>query len=62
MVIKLETTEKIRSIGNSQYVNVRKDFMDLLGLKIGDFVKITIEKIEDIKSRKIEHKEKKFKQ
>ena len=30
--------------------------MQGLGLKKGDLIKITIEKIEDIKPRKIEHK------
>lgn len=46
MVFYIETTERIRGIGNSQYINIRKDFMELLELKIGDFVKIKIEKIE----------------
>lgn len=46
MVNKIETTERIREIGNSHYVNIRKDFMELLELEAGDFVKITIEKIE----------------
>jgi len=58
MVFYIETTERIRGIGNSQYINIRKDFMELLKLEIGDFVKITIEKIEKTEPRIIEHKEK----
>lgn len=46
MVNKIDTTEKIIGIGNSHYVNIRKNFMELLELKKGDFVKITIEKLE----------------
>ena len=46
MVFNIETTERIRAIGNSHYINLRKDFMELLKLKTGDFVKITIEKVE----------------
>jgi len=49
MVNKIETTERIRGIGNSQYINIRKDLMELLDLEVGDFVKITIEKIENKK-------------
>jgi len=46
MVNMIETTEKIREIGNSHYVNIRKELMEGLGLEKGDLVKITIEKIE----------------
>ena len=43
---KIDTTEKIRKIANSFYVNIKKDFMEVLELKTGDFVKITFEKVE----------------
>ena len=46
MVNKIETTEKIIGIGNSHYVNIRKNFMELMKLQKGDHVKITIEKLE----------------
>ncbi|MBA7542251.1 hypothetical protein ES705_34571 [subsurface metagenome] len=46
MVFNIETTERIRGIGNSHYINLRKDFMELLDLEKGDFVKITIEKVK----------------
>ena len=52
MVIKIETTEKIREIGNSHYVNIRKELMEGLNLESGDLVKITIETIENKKKNK----------
>ena len=50
MINMIETTEKIREIGNSHYVNIRKELMEGLNLKSGDLVKITIEKIEKNKN------------
>lgn len=47
---KVDSVEKIREIGNSLYINVRKDIATLLDLNKGDYVKISIEKI--IKSKK----------
>ena len=50
MIDMIETTEKIREIGNSHYVNIRKELMEGLNLEAGDLVKITIEKIEKEKN------------
>ena len=47
---KIDSVEKVREIGNSLYINVRKDIATLLDLNKGDYVKISIEKI--IKSKK----------
>jgi len=47
---KIDSVEKIREIGNSLYINVRKDIATLLDLNKGDYVKISLEKI--IKSKK----------
>jgi len=49
---KIDSVEKIRVIGNSLYINVRKDIATLLDLDKGDFVKISIEKIIKPKKRK----------
>ncbi len=45
MVIKIETIEKVKKIGESHYINIKKDVMELLKLEQGDFLRITIEKI-----------------
>ncbi len=47
---KIDSVEKVREIGNSLYVNIRKDIAVLLDLNKNDYVKISIEKI--IKSKK----------
>ena len=52
MQTKIDTVEKIREIGNSLYINVRKDIANLLDLNKNDYVKISIEKIIKSKKRK----------
>ena len=47
---KIDSVEKVREIGNSLYINIRKDIATLLDLDKDDYVKISIEKI--IKSKK----------
>jgi len=42
---KIDTVEKIREIGNSLYINIRKDIANLLDLHKDDYVKLSIEKI-----------------
>ena len=42
---KIDSVEKIREIGNSLYINIRKDIATLLNLHKEDYVKISIEKI-----------------
>ena len=54
MVNMIETTEKIREIGNSHYINIRKELMEGLNLKKGDLVKATIEKINKFEPRTTE--------
>ena len=49
---KIDSVEKIREIGNSLYINVRKDIATLLDLQKNDYVKISIEKIIKSKKRK----------
>jgi len=39
---KIDSVEKIREIGNSLYINIRKDIATLLDLSKGDYVKISI--------------------
>ena len=47
---KIDSVEKVREIGNSLYINIRKDIATLLDLQKNDYIKISIEKI--IKSKK----------
>ena len=49
---KIESVEKLREIGNSLYVNIRKDIATLLDLNKDDYVKISIEKIMKPKKKK----------
>ena len=49
---KIDSVEKIREIGNSLYVNIRKDIATLLDLNKDDYVKISIEKILKPKKKK----------
>ncbi len=49
---KIDSVEKIREIGNSLYVNIRKDIAVLLDLNKDDYVKISIEKIIKPKKKK----------
>lgn len=56
MQTKVDSVERIREIGNSLYINVRKDIATLLDLQKDDYVKISIEKI--IKPKKFLKKSK----
>ena len=49
---KIDSVEKIREIGNSLYINIRKDIAVLLDLNKNDYVKISIEKIIKPKKKK----------
>ena len=49
---KIDSVEKLREIGNSLYVNIRKDIATLLDLNKDDYVKISIEKIMKPKKKK----------
>ena len=49
---KVDSVEKVREIGNSLYINIRKDIATLLDLKKEDYVKISIEKIIKTKKKK----------
>ncbi|MHA1380703.1 MAG: hypothetical protein ACTSRG_20230 [Candidatus Helarchaeota archaeon] len=44
--MKIDTIEKVKEIGNSHYLNLKKEIMEVLELKKDDFVRISIEKIE----------------
>lgn len=46
MVRKIKFVSKIIDIGNSIGNTIPKDVKDVLGLKKGDYVQISIEKIE----------------
>ena len=52
MVKNIEKIGRIIKVGNSKGVIIDKDVLEYLNLDTGDAIKITIEKIEDIKSRK----------
>ena len=55
MVLKtIQTLVKITRIGTSSGVIIDKKVMDLLDLKVGDYLQITIEKLEkkDFKTQK----------
>lgn len=58
MVRNIEKIGRIIKVGNSKGIVIDKDVLEYLNLDIGDAIKITIEKIEDIKPRKIEKKKK----
>jgi antitoxin component of MazEF toxin-antitoxin module len=45
MGFELTTTEKIQKLGNSYYVNIRKDLLEKLELKQNDLVELKIRKI-----------------
>lgn len=46
MVRKIQTIGKLTKIGNSKGVVIDKKVIDLLGLNTGDYLQLTIEKIE----------------
>ena len=50
MGLELTTTEKIKKIGNSFYINIRKDLREKLGLNEDDLVELTIKKVENKKT------------
>lgn len=50
----IEKIGRIVKIGNSKGIVIDKDMLEYLNLDTGDVVKLTIEKIEDMKPRKIE--------
>ena len=43
---RIEITERIKKIGNSYYINIRKDIMELLNLQEKDYLRITLEKLK----------------
>ena len=50
----IQTLVRITKIGSSSGVIIDKKVMDLLGLKVGDYLQLTIEKLEkeDFKTQK----------
>ncbi len=56
MVRNIEKIGRIIKVGNSKGIIIDKDMLEYLNLDTGDAIKITIEKIEDIKPRKIKKK------
>ena len=56
MVRSIEKIGRIIKVGNSKGIIIDKDVLEYLKLDTGDAIKITIEKIEDIKPRKIKKK------
>jgi len=48
---KIDSVEKVREIGNSLYINIRKDIATLLDLQKNDYIKISIEKIQSKKKK-----------
>ncbi len=50
----IQTLVKLTKIGNSKGVVIDKKIIEFLGLEIGDFLQLTIEKIEkkDFKKKK----------
>jgi len=46
MVQKIFTIAKILSVGNSLVITINKDAVDVLNLKIGDYVQVSIQKLE----------------
>lgn len=57
MVRSIEKIGRLIKVGNSKGIIIDKDVLEYLNLDIGDAIKITIEKIEDIKPRKIKKKQ-----
>ena len=56
MVRNIEKIGRIIKVGNSKGIIIDKDMLEYLNLDTGDAIKITIEKIEDIKPRKIKQR------
>ena len=52
--IIIQTLAKLTQIGNSKGVVIDKKIIDVLGLEIGDYLQLTIEKIEKKDFRKKE--------
>jgi hypothetical protein len=53
MVDKIQTIGKLSKFGNSKGTLFDKKVIDLLDLKVGDYLKLTIEKIEkDVQKKK----------
>ncbi len=52
MQTKIDSVEKVKEIGNSLYINIRKDIAVLLDLQKNDYVKISMEKIIKPKKKK----------
>lgn len=46
MVRELITTERVKKMGNSYYINLRKEIREELGVNDKDLVEIRIKKIE----------------
>lgn len=46
MIIIIQTLAKLTQIGNSKGVVIDKKIVDLLGLEIGDYLQLTVEKLE----------------
>jgi len=46
VIIIIQTLAKLTQIGNSKGVVIDKKIIDVLGLEIGDYLQLTIEKIE----------------
>jgi len=46
MVVKIETVAKIIQVGNSLGITIDKDVKHILKLKKGDYIKISVEKID----------------
>ena len=57
MVKTIEKLGRIVKVGNSKGVIIDKDILEYLNLDIGDAIKLTIEKVEELKPRIREHKE-----
>ncbi len=61
MVRSIEKIGRVIKVGNSKGIIIDKDVLEYLNLDIGDAIKITIEKLEDVKPRKMKKKNKKGK-
>lgn len=55
----IQTLVKLTKIGNSKGVVIDKKIIEFLGLEIGDFLQLTVEKIEKKDFRKKESNKKK---
>ena len=49
MLNKLTKIYKLMTVGSSVGIIIKKDDLDQMGLKKGDMVKITIEKVKEVK-------------